>query len=766
MKIHMIGNAHVDPAWMWRIGEGMEAFISTCRAALDRMDETDEFIFTCSSAAHYDYLLQTEPTLFERIKLAIAKGKWSVVGGWWVEADCNLPSGESFVRQALLGQRFFAKHFGKSCTVGFCVDSFGHNANLPQLLKRAGLDNFVFMRPEEYEFQLDDDLFRWSVPSGDEVTAYRIPLHYSNHALQADAKIATLLDRETIEVHSWMLFYGVGNHGGGPTKKEIASIQKVRSNDERVIFSDPGAFFKEIDGSTLNVLSGELQHHAIGCYSAHSEIKRLNRKAEHSLLVAERMSVLAERYSGLPNNHSFTQAWQNVCFGQFHDLLGGVSIPEAMNEAVSMYHESIAIAERATRLAMQRIASVLDSSAAEGELVFVMNPTAFDREEIVEIELWHPQASERGEILESLQIIDQNGALLVSQKVMPSARIGEDRVKFLFRAKAKAFGVSKYKLIRSSAMRLPDGNCELSFPHLAQAIVLDDATDTWSHGETGYTDVIGEMQLVESAVIENGPIRTSMRRSYQWGASTMIEEVSESTPGEIDIKFRINWQEERKILKYRIAHLADQPRAFYEIPYAVIERPIGKKEHPGQSWVFVGDETGNGIGVINDSKYSYSIDEKYINIVLARSAIFAHHVPPHELFPSGDQRYLDQGEQEIHIRVILGHRNWQAAEMPRRAAQFLEPLIVHAESSHTGKPVIEQPTKISASNVAMNVLKHAEDATGYIVRLVETAGTSTECKIDVPFLNASFELSFTPFAIKTFRVALDGGVTETNLIEL
>src|ERR1019366_805180 len=155
---------------------------------------------------------------------------WAIVGGWWIEADCNLPSGESFARQALLGQRYFQSRFGKIATVGYNIDSFGHNANLPQLLKKAGLTSYVFMRPEQEEKHLEAALFEWEAPSGDKVTTYRLPLHYSNWLYSVREKIQLLPSYELFTPnHPWMIFFGVGNHGGGPTIIQLLEIESPRS---------------------------------------------------------------------------------------------------------------------------------------------------------------------------------------------------------------------------------------------------------------------------------------------------------------------------------------------------------------------------------------------------------------------------------------------------------------------------------------------------------------------------------------------------------
>ena len=177
--IHLIGNAHIDPIWLWRWTEGYQETRATFRSALDRMAEFPQFIFTASQAAVYRWVQEAEPALFEAIRQKVKAGRWATVGGWWMEPDCNLPSGESFARHGLYGQRFFQVEFGETCRVGYCVDSFGHNAMLPQLLRQSGMDCYVFMRPNKIENpDCPEGPFWWESPDGSRVLAFRLLSSY------------------------------------------------------------------------------------------------------------------------------------------------------------------------------------------------------------------------------------------------------------------------------------------------------------------------------------------------------------------------------------------------------------------------------------------------------------------------------------------------------------------------------------------------------------------------------------------------------------
>lgn len=788
-RIHMIGNAHLDPGWMWKIEEGMEAFLSTCHSAIDRIRETSEFIFTCSSAAHYEFVEQVDPVLFREIQQAVANGSWAIVGGWWVEADCNAPSGEGFIRQALLGQQYFLSRFGRSCAVGYCIDSFGHNVSLPQLLKHCGMNGYVFMRPEEHEKHLDQSYFLWKGIDGTAVKTYRIPLHYSTFARNVQEKLRDLPAYPLYDPSTdWMLFYGVGNHGGGPTKEQINQIQKIAAVQQNVLFSDPVHFFESVAPTAL--YEGELQPHAIGCYAAHSQIKKLSRLAEYRLLRAEKIIAFSQLLtSNAVQNFDLTLAWKNVCFNHFHDTLGGVSIKETCDQAIHQYYEALAIAERSERIALQRISRAIDTSNSIESLI-IYNFSGEGGIHPFEFELWHPSASEKGEILSSVALRTNSGEEIPVQKVEPSGKIGEDRVRCTGTIALPPYGWQRLTLqrqqeeepvhpttLRVSSAELSNGVIRMAFNGeqtevactYQSAIVYRDDSDTWGHGISGYSGVEGTFQITKIDVIEEGPIRGRVRVTSTYRNSWMEEDfILYHDQYYIEQRVRLNWQEKHRVVKLQYPHSFDQPEVFYEIPYGVIERPIQREvEYPGQRWIAARDrKTNKGLAIITDTKYSYSADSNSLSVTVARSPLYAHHVPPHEIKPRETLQYLDQGIQEFTNWIVPMQEDFSLVTINSLANRLTEPVIAKYESSHDGAlPSRKELIRCESNTVKLSVIKQGSvNKESMILRLVECAGIESNADIVSDCLNLHYECTLHPFEIKTFQV-LNGIVTEVNGIE-
>ena len=338
VRLHMVGNAHIDPMWIWDWREGMHEVLQTFRAAVDRLDEEPTLTFTASSASYYHWVEQVSPELFGRIKELVAQSRWIVTGGQWVEPDCNLPSGESVCRQFLYGQRYLAEHLGVTATVGYNIDSFGHAGTLPQLLVGSGIESYVMMRPGEHEKAIASPAFWWEGVDGSAVPAYRIPYEYGTEGRHEDEVIrkrsAELLERSHELGYPLMAFFGVGDHGGGPTRLAMRTIRELSTSSEGSVgFSSPPAYFEALRDALahgqaeLPRVTGELQWHAVGCYSVRASLKRANARAEDALVTAEKMAELCRMLTGnmVDVRAELAEAWRGVLFAQFHDALGGTA---------------------------------------------------------------------------------------------------------------------------------------------------------------------------------------------------------------------------------------------------------------------------------------------------------------------------------------------------------------------------------------------------------------------------------------------------------
>jgi alpha-mannosidase len=824
----MIGNAHLDPAWMWQWGEGMEAFIATCRSALDRMNESPGFIFTCSSAAHYRWVEEVEPALFESIRARVAERRWVIVGGWWTQADCNLPSGEGFARQALLGQRYFLSRFGRRALTGYSPDAFGHTAGLPQLLGLAGMNGYIFCRPDPTELALPSPLFDWIAPDGSSVLAYRVPFHYNMYESSVPKKVADLLaaldgpsslvgDGRPLHLFGaeWGLFYGVGNHGGGPTREHIAQIIAIDEDPEApaLPFSDPDTFLERMRQSSaeIPVWHGELQMNSPGCYSAHSAIKKLNRSAEHLLMVAERISSIATLAHGAPYPlDDLRHAWENVCFNHFHDILCGVAIREALEDAIGMYGESLTIARRATRHALQRIARGIDSTG-EGQTLMVMNTHAWPVAEHLTVELWHDIDKALWSRPVDIRLTDDAGNEVAVQTGFTSGKIGRDRIAFTFRADLPPLGWRCYRIFygeRSTVGAAPDmpeenvlendylrieisstsgaigsmimkeSSQELVASDAALPVVIADPTDTWGHGRERFDDLIGRFGQAEVRRVAHGPVHSTIRSRSRWGSSWVQQDFTlHHDSRAIDVDVKIFWAEEHRMLKLAFPVAISDARAEYEGAYSVTGRNCNGVEVPGGSWsVIAGSSDGepHGVAIVNDAKHGYSAegsgDSATLAVTLLRSPSYATH-DPHPFHPDEDLDFLDQGVQRFRYRIIPFTGAIPRALLAREAALINAPALPHLESPHEHPPGAALPRhysgiEVTPSSVIATVLKRAEENDGWIIRLFETSGSGTAASVALGLVGAAWHTDLGPHELQTWRIGDDRSVARVDLVEL
>ena len=422
-RIHMIGNAHIDPVWLWPWSEGIAVVHSTFRSALDRMKETPDFTFTASSAQFYQWVAENDPKMLAEIRKRVDEGRWNIVGGWWVEPDMNIPGGEAMVRQGLYGQLTLQRLLGHRARVGFNPDSFGHTDTLPQILKLQGMDNYIFLRPGPNEKSIPSDLFWWEGIDGTRVLTYRIQSSYNNGGYLKDWVENILEQCKDQPMKSLMAYYGAGDHGGGATKENIHSIEElqVEKGAPTVLYSTPENYFKEVraeKGINLPVVKDDLQHHARGCYTAETEIKKGNRQSETALITAEKIVAIGSFAWGCKYPKSeLTSAWQRVLFLQFHDSLAGSSLPEHSQTAREGYGYALDIANQATYMSVQKLEWQVASIDPASQYLLVFNPHVWEVRANVEYDLnWDTNKSSRVE--------DEQGNSLLHQWTAGSSETG------------------------------------------------------------------------------------------------------------------------------------------------------------------------------------------------------------------------------------------------------------------------------------------------------------------------------------------------------
>ena len=818
--LHMIGNAHIDPVWLWTWQEGFQEVLASFRSALDRMREYDDFVFVSSSAAFYEWVENTDPQMFAEIQQRVAEGRWEIVGGWWIQPDCNLPGGESFARQALYGQRYFHEKFGVTARVGYNVDSFGHHGMLPQLLKKSGLDYYVFMRPQPHEKGLPGRLFWWESDDGSRVLAFRLPFEYCTWGKELDKHVRRCASELKEPFNELMCFYGVGNHGGGPTIENIESIGRLDRQEQmpRLIFSSPNRFFASIDEKNLPlpVVHDELQRHASGCYAAHSGIKRWNREGENRLLAAEKWAAIAARVTGQPYPDNFDRAWKNVLFNQFHDILAGTSLPTAYDDALHQHGEAMAIADRALNYAMQSLAwNVEIPQENDVTPIVVFNPHAWQSRTNVELEFG--KLPENAASLSGPVLIDDSGRRLPVQIVhLETTSNGRHRLSFI--ADLPSLGYRTYRLapgaadeqwpqIEASDFVLDNGRLRLEIDPrsgaiaslrdqlhgvevfakdavggpdavgestAARPVVLEDRSDTWSHNVFRFDDVIGEFELCDVQLVEHGPVKSVIRVRSAYQSSSLVQDFTMYPNLEkIDVHVTVDWREQFKALKLRFPLNLNHMSAVYEVPYGHIERFANGEEDPGQRWLDVSGTSrdsgeGYGLSLLNDGKYSFDVHIREIGLTVLRSPIYAHHIPA-EPEPGGQYQFVDQGIQRFTYTLLPHVGGWTTAGTVRRAAELNQrpTALISTYHPHGTLPQCASFVQVDRDNVNVTALKQAEGSDDMILRCYETCRMATIATITLPQWNRTISVRLGPCEIKTFRIPrdADSAVVETNLLE-
>ncbi|WP_168203285.1 alpha-mannosidase [Oceanispirochaeta crateris] len=825
-KIHLVGNAHLDPVWLWRWQEGYAEVKATFRSALDRMKEFPDFIFTCAGGAYYKWVEENDPAMFEEIVIRVNEKRWVPVGGWWIQPDCNIPCGESFIRQGLIGQRYLLEKFGFISDVGYNVDSFGHDGMLPQILAKSGLVNYVFMRPDVKENdEIPSVLFQWESPDGSQVCSFRIPVSYSDYIgstrncyeekLRMAAEEVSRLDMDLME------FYGVGNHGGGPTVRTIKTLQKVGEeigDKAQILFSTPSTYFHQMKKSkpSLEVYSSSLRQHAPGCYSNLLSIKRGNRQGENALLAAERFSVL----SGWLSDHVFPseslqRGWEGLLFNQFHDLLGGCSIERAYQDAAALHGEVSTIASREENMALQKISWKIDTwwiKKAMGKdkhwqsweqddfgiPVVVFNPHSWEYNGYVTNKICCSRVEDESGQFDPHQIIrgaynnnkDEKWATLFPVSIPPLGyrvyRLYLTKENPEIKSYVNSMNITQHSIENqylvlkfnpetgsvSSLIRKETG-FEYISGEASLGLVIDDShCDTWGHGEDRFDLVEGRFGQPEFSIIEEGPLRCCLRVVTKYGQSKMVLDYYLTEDGhDITVRGRVLWLEKYRMLKIAFPVKMINSECLQSLTFGYDRTNADGKEKVGQKWVALRGEDPLGrmgiLAIANDGFPAHSFQDDEVRLTILRSPEYADHMGEKDGFIPN----IDMGTHSFSYALIPSDAAEVESEFVsifRGAEELnLDPTVI-TETYHKGTlPLIQDGIAISNENVFSSALKESWDKSGYILRCSEISGLVSDTTIELPLLGVRFDASFTPFELKTFKISKkDKRVQEVNLIEL
>ena len=787
-RFYCVGNAHLDPMWLWRWQEGSAEAKATIRSALDRMKEYPEFKFVCAASQVFKWIEEFDKEMFEEIKERVKEGRFTIVGGWFIQPDCNNPSGESFARHGLYAQHYFKEKFGVTAHTGYNVDSFGHNAMLPQILKKQGMDNYIFMRPAPHEKELAEELFYWVSPDGSKVLTSRIPDPYCRNIRddeQTDKEIEKAVTHDKTNSDR-TFFYGVGNHGGGPTKQNIELILNARERhpDKEFIFSDLEDYFEAVKDKKEPIpeVEDDLQYHAIGCYSAHAEVKNSIRRAECELTAAENFGMMSATLcdSEYPDTEKFENAWENVLFSHFHDSMGGCSIKMAHDDTLISLGESRSVAMKEENNALGTISWKIDSrDAGKGYPWVIFNPHSFEVKAVV---------SQRCRGNSTLH--DNEGNLIPFQKVHMDSHLvdggwnqalaAEITVPPMgytciyrkdpnpekpetpqFESSVKAEG----NILENTRFRITfekhtgyiisfydkEKQLELIKDYGAVPIVIDETGyDTWAHFKTHFDREIGMFTDAKITAIENGPVRATFKVESFYGGSKLTQYFSLTESGELSVRAKIDWREKHKMLKLRFNTVFDDSKAYCEIPFGVMQRETDGKEYPALKWQAIKNADG-GLAVINNNKYSFSAKESAMDLTVVRSPYYNDHSGKED--PEGI--FMDQGEHEFSYGLIpVYEEGW--SKVIKSAALLNQPVTMIVENNHEGiLPDTDSVLNVSRDNIIISAFKRSEDNKGTVIRAYETDGKETDVIISGKGIAAPLKAKFTPFSVNTYML-IDG----------
>ena len=786
-KLHLICNSHIDPVWMWDWEEGLGEAISTFYQAAEFCKEYD-YIFCHNEAILYEYIENTDPALFAEIKNQVEAGKWSIAGGWYLQPDCTIPSGEAFVRQIKLGREYFQEKFNARPTTAINYDSFGHTVGMVQVLKKCGYDSYLFCRPMP-EMVAMPQQFWWVGKDGSKVKATRVEddTIYCSAYGQAVSDIqrkASKYSNCEVAIACW----GVGNHGGNPSRKDLQEVaQYIKDEAEKgleVVHSTPEAYFADInptaewDKSLLPCL--------IGAYTSMSSIKQKHIELENKLFTTEKLCSMAEMKGVYTKNQAaFTTAETALASLEFHDVGSGTCAPDGEKSSLRKCDCALELLQVEWNKAFNALITQ-HKKAGEGEFpFFVFNQQPYEREVWVEMEYLQPNAL--GGVTDQYTItVKQDGKVVPSQCIKELSNINYDRRKRIaVKCTIPAMEIARLDLTSKVEEKQPEivqptgdiivkDDCktvrisretglmesyvvdgkELLTGGAFQPIMYDDNADPWGWdlvriGENPVPMTLsacdkGPFRGMENVkVVEDGDVLTEVESFFEGGASfvRVSYKIYKNTP-KIDVTVNAYWNEKEKALKVRVPS-ALKGAFLGQVPFATDEYAKDGSEQSMQRFAAM-DDGDKAFAIYNDCTFGFSNDGDAIYATLLRGAAYCAH--PIGTMPLIKRNiyipYVEQGRRNFRFQMDYTDKKY----MENRAQEFINtPYTLNFFPHGNG---YESKSVVDIDNTAISLVSFYKEKDSYTLRFVNN--TENKEAVNVTIGGKKYALTFGKYEAKTY----------------
>ena len=793
-----VGHAHIDVAWLWQLRHTRLKAANTFATALYHIERYPYFVFLQSQPQLYQFIKEDQPELYRRIKEKVANGQWEAEGGMWVEADTNLPGGESLVRQFLYGQRFFRQEFGYTSRVLWLPDAFGYSAALPGLMRGAGIDYFVTTKISWNDTnRIPVDTFQWEGLDGSQVLGHFITtptnedVYFTYNGSVEPAVLAGAWQnyRQKAINTELLLAYGWGDGGGGPTREMIETaggpLTVPLSPELPTVSTGKLVDFMErlakrvAHNPQLPKWLGELyyENHR-GVYTTQGRTKRANRQAERALHDAEWLTSLVAELTEQPYPQAeLTALWPPVLTNQFHDVLPGSSIGPVYQDAERIYAQVTQTAE--ALISQAQVALVRQLPVRTGTVV-VFNSLSWSRRDLLELPsrpselagLSQPLAN--GNQLVYVENVPALGYRAVTQAgEAPGAAliVGPDYMENQFyRLELNAAGQLS-RLLDKRVAGAGEGREVLARGMPGNVFQLFEdrplSADAWNI-ESFYEQKSWELaELVSREVVETGPLRAGLRQEWHYaGGRTRIVQLLYlyAHSARIDFVTHVEWQERHTLLKVAFPVNLRRSWASAEIQFGVIERPTHRNtswdearfETCAQKW-FDLSEGDYGVAVLNDSKYGYDVHDNVMRLSLLRG-------------PTDPDPTADLGQHEFTYSLWPHAGDWFAGGVHRAAYELNYPLrsliVTPTRLEHQAAlPLDFSLVEVTPGNVIIETVKRAEDdSNGLVLRLYECAKRRGVYRLQFPFkLAQAFETNLLEEVQQPVRLDADKQTIEGYL---